>query len=263
VTRLRVRYNKRGRVRFLSHRDVARCLERAVRRAGLPVAYSQGFSPRARLHFGLALSNGFESDAEFFDVDLVDPGPADPGSADPVDLRSTMERAVAGHLVGAGGLAERLSSVLPDGIDVAAVVPIAAGTASLQDSVEVCTWQFRLVEVPADALDAAATRLLDRDRVEVTLIRKGKQVSEDLRPLLGEHSTRMSSEGAVLTIDLGTKPRSVRPVEFLAALDAPELIGNVADVRVLRTHQWINLDGQRCEPISLPRPSTHAEERAS
>ncbi|MFM7508748.1 MAG: TIGR03936 family radical SAM-associated protein, partial [Actinomycetota bacterium] len=53
VTRLRVRYNKRGRVRFLSHRDVARCLERAVRRAGLPVAYSQGFSPRARLHFGL------------------------------------------------------------------------------------------------------------------------------------------------------------------------------------------------------------------
>ena len=44
--RLRLRYEKLGKVRFLSHRDVARVLERAVRRAGLPVAYSEGFSPR-------------------------------------------------------------------------------------------------------------------------------------------------------------------------------------------------------------------------
>lgn len=67
---VRVRYAKVGKVRFLSHRDLARILERAVRRAGLPVAYSQGYSPRARLHFGLALSTGYESLAEYLDIDL-------------------------------------------------------------------------------------------------------------------------------------------------------------------------------------------------
>jgi radical SAM-linked protein len=68
--RVRVRYSKFGKVRFLSHRDLARIIERAVRRADLPVSYSEGFSPHARLHFGLALSTGYESHAEYFDVDL-------------------------------------------------------------------------------------------------------------------------------------------------------------------------------------------------
>ncbi len=241
MSRLRIRYAKRGRVRFLSHRDVARCLERAVRRAGLPVAYSQGFSPRARLHFGLALSNGFEGDAEYFDVDLVD------GRA---------------H-VAVDELAGALSDVLPEGIDVAAVVPIEAGTPSLQEAVVSCTWRFTVADASSEALAEAAAQLTARESIPLTLVRKGKQVSEDLRPLLGAVVAEPGERGAELTVDLGTKPRSVRPVEFLSALDAPELVGDVADVRVLRTHQWINVDGRRCEPISLGAPSTHVEERAS
>ena len=63
--RLRVRFVKLGRVRFTSHRDVARMWERAVRRIGLPVARTEGFSPRPKLAFGLALSTGHESLAEY------------------------------------------------------------------------------------------------------------------------------------------------------------------------------------------------------
>jgi radical SAM-linked protein len=66
----RVRYDKRGKIRFLSHRDLARVWERALRRAGIRVAYSEGFSPRPRLSFGLALSTGYESLGEYLDVDL-------------------------------------------------------------------------------------------------------------------------------------------------------------------------------------------------
>ena len=51
--RVRLRFTKVGKIRWTSHRDVARMWERAIRRAGLPVAYSAGFSPRPRLHFGL------------------------------------------------------------------------------------------------------------------------------------------------------------------------------------------------------------------
>ena len=68
--RLRVRYSKKGKVRFTSHRDVARIWERALRRVGLPMAYSQGFSPRPKMSFGLALSTGHESEAEFLELEL-------------------------------------------------------------------------------------------------------------------------------------------------------------------------------------------------
>ena len=65
--RIRVRFAKVGKVRWTSHRDLARIWERAIRRVGLPVAYSQGFSPRPKVHFGLALSTGHESLAEYLD----------------------------------------------------------------------------------------------------------------------------------------------------------------------------------------------------
>ena len=74
--RLRVRYAKLGKVRFTSHRDTARIWERALRRVGLRVATSGGFTPRPRVSFGLALPTGAESLAEYLDVELVD-GAAD------------------------------------------------------------------------------------------------------------------------------------------------------------------------------------------
>ncbi len=71
-TTVRLRYAKEGKVRWTSHRDAARIWERALRRAGLAVAYTEGFSPRPRLHFGLALPTGYESDVELLEVDLVE-----------------------------------------------------------------------------------------------------------------------------------------------------------------------------------------------
>jgi radical SAM-linked protein len=71
-TVVRFRFTKHGKVRFTSHRDVARLFERALRRAAVDVVYSEGFSPRPRLAFGLALPTGDESDGEYVDVRLVD-----------------------------------------------------------------------------------------------------------------------------------------------------------------------------------------------
>ena len=110
ASRVRVRFSKHGKVRFTSHRDVARIWERALRRARVPVAYSAGFNPRPKIAFGLALSTGYSSDAEYLDVEL-DPDQAasidteDPGrsayrvAADGIDSagrgRSRPRRAVA------------------------------------------------------------------------------------------------------------------------------------------------------------------------
>ncbi len=67
---LRVRYTKLGKIRFIGHRDVARIWERSLRKASIPVLYSQGFSPHPRISFGLALPTGFESEAEYVDIYL-------------------------------------------------------------------------------------------------------------------------------------------------------------------------------------------------
>lgn len=68
--KLRVRATKIGKVRFTSHRDAARMWERALRRAGLPVAFTEGFTPRPKISFGLALPTGAESIAEYVDIEL-------------------------------------------------------------------------------------------------------------------------------------------------------------------------------------------------
>ena len=69
---VRLRYTKRGKVRWISHRDVARALERAFRITQLPLAFTEGFSPRPKVSFGLALSTGHESDAEYLDLVFAD-----------------------------------------------------------------------------------------------------------------------------------------------------------------------------------------------
>ena len=99
--RVRIRFVKLGKIRWTSHRDVARMWERAFRRAALPVAYTAGFSPRPKVSFGLALPTGHESVAEYLDVELAPAGPD----------------------VVIASLPARLSSALPAGVDVTGCWP--------------------------------------------------------------------------------------------------------------------------------------------
>ena len=86
VQRLRLRYAKRGRLRFTSHRDFARAFERAVRRAGLPIGHSSGYSPHPKISYSNASPTGAGREAEFLEIgltetrDIVDVAIAGPGS---------------------------------------------------------------------------------------------------------------------------------------------------------------------------------------
>ena len=86
-SRVRVRYAKLGRLVALSHLETMHSLLRAFRRAGLPMAYSQGYHPKPKISFGPALSVGIESRAELLDLELV-------GTADPADIAPRLERAL-------------------------------------------------------------------------------------------------------------------------------------------------------------------------
>ena len=72
MQRLRIRYAKRGRARFTSHRDFGRAFERALRRAGVPMAYSSGFSPHPRISYANASPTGAASEAEYLEIGLAE-----------------------------------------------------------------------------------------------------------------------------------------------------------------------------------------------
>ena len=226
--RLRIRYSKKGKVRFISHRDVARIWERALRRVGVSVAYSQGFSPRPKLSFGLALSTGHESEAEFLDLELSDE------DGDWTAVRGA-------------DLAARLTAALPVGLDVVAVAPVEKGD-SLQQAVTSCTWAIEVDDVDREYMDAWVTGVLSREEIVVERERKGKPVVEDLRPhVLALDVTGTTETGIRLSADLGTQPRALRPTELLAAMDPP-----LTARTVCRMNQWMSQGDGREEPLMAP-----------
>ena len=121
VQRLRIRYAKRGRLRFTSHRDFSRAFERAVARARLPMAYSSGFHPHPRISYAGAAPTGAASEAEYLEIGLAQ-------VVDPADV------------------AAALAEALPDGLDVVTVVESPGG--SLADRLTASRWT---VQVPGVA----------------------------------------------------------------------------------------------------------------
>ncbi|HZU80723.1 MAG TPA: TIGR03936 family radical SAM-associated protein [Acidimicrobiales bacterium] len=232
--RLRVRFAKLGRVRWTSHRDVARMWERALRRGGLPVAYTEGFSPRPQLSFGLALPTGCESTAEYLDVSLRDD--VDPGT-----------------------FAGLLSPLLPEGVDVRAAAVLAPGTPSLQEVVDGCAWDVDVPDVDVDVLAAAVARALASPSLPVERERKGRRQVDDVRSALLalEAHPAAHGRGSRLVAEVSTRPRGVRPAELAAALGL-----ELGAAR--RTCQWIERDGARLEPLEVPdEPLAPALGRAS
>src|SRR6478752_7480540 len=157
---VRLRYTKRGKVRWISHRDVARALERAFRITKLPLAFTEGFSPRPKVSFGLALSTGHESEAEYVDIVL----------AEDVDLDA---------------LADRLNSGLPEGIRIVGVTALADRAPALQEAVTCVEWRVDVAH--ADLTNVDPQQL--RERVDAAMAlpalpttkrRKGRDVVEDV-----------------------------------------------------------------------------------
>jgi radical SAM-linked protein len=241
--KVRIRFSKIGKIRWTSHRDVARMWERAFRRVQLPLAYSEGFSPRPKVSFGLALPTGYESVAEYLDV----------------ELRESVELST---------LAGRLSDALPVGVDATAVAALSPRAPSLQEEVTSCSWRWLAAEPD---LSGRVDALIASPSAVVTRTRKGAEVTEDIRESIitlqvigpAELDPSWPQGSWWLEGELATKPRSIRPTEVMLALNS-----GAEERQVRRTHQWILRDGARREPLpsgSLGRApgAPHALERAS
>lgn len=187
-------YAKRGRLRFTSHRDFQRALERALRRAAVPMAYSAGFNPHPRVSYVGAAPTGVASEAEYVEIALAE-------RRDPDELRRALDAS------------------LPPGLDVLEVVEARVG--SLPDRIDASRWSIQLVGVEAGQARTAVAAFLARDRVEVERVLKdGKRMLDARVPVvaLGVVEPPADDSYAILDMVVQHLTPAVRPDDVLAGL---------------------------------------------
>jgi radical SAM-linked protein len=239
VARVRLRFAKRGRLRFLSHRDVARSFERAVRRAGLPVAHSHGFSPHPRLSWIGAAPTGAASEAEYVEIGLTE-------------------------AVEPGAVANALDTALPDGLDVLAAA-LAEGPA-LTDRIDASRWSIELPGISPTVLEAALGALLARESVVVERVTPSGRRSIDVRAALVDAHVAPSGDVdagvdvcAILTTVVRHTTPAVRPDDVLGALDVVADLRPPVPPKATRTAQGLLDDGGRlADPLGSDRVTTRA-----
>ncbi|MGH3655708.1 MAG: TIGR03936 family radical SAM-associated protein [Micromonosporaceae bacterium] len=248
-------------MRFTSHRDFARALERAVRRAELPIAYSAGFSPHPKISYVGAAPTGVASEAEYAELGLA-------------------------RAMDADALRTALDAVLPDGLDV--VDAVTAGPGSLADRIDVSRWRLELPGVDPEDLAAAVGIFAAKDEVMVERLTKqgrrhldartpvlrievedvvidpeSKDIgdnSETSRPIAGTGAPTGGSGARCAILDLVVRhvTPSVRPDEVLAGLRVVADLEPPVPVRVTRVAQGtLTEHGDIADPLEVDRVTPH------
>jgi len=186
--RIRIVFSKTGALRYIGHLDLNTIWERGTRRAGLPLAYSQGFHPQPKIHFASALPLGFSSRCEMLDMRLNEE----------MDLAE---------------LPARLQAAMPSGIGILKVESVDERAPALQTQVMSAEYEITLTE--------AANRSELKRRVEELLMsqslpreRRGKKY--DLRPLIEE--LEIDSGNKIFMRLSAREGATGRPEEVLDAL---------------------------------------------
>jgi radical SAM-linked protein len=190
VQRLRIRYAKRGRLRFTSHRDFSRAFERAIFRARLPMAYSSGFNPHPRISYAGASPTGAASEAEYVEIGLAE-------TVDPAAIQAQLDEA------------------LPDGLDLLEVVESPGG--SLADLLQGSHWLIDLTADP-DACIAAVATFLATEAVLVERMTKKGLREFDCRAAVISLSATAHGDGVRLDMVLRHAVPAVRPDDVLSGL---------------------------------------------
>ena len=186
VQRLRIRYAKRGRLRFTSHRDFSRAFERALVRARIPMAYSSGFNPHPRISYAGAAPTGAASEAEYLEIGLATP-------TDPEAVRRDLDAA------------------LPAGLDVVAVAESPGG--ALADLLTASRWRVDTDADPAGLADAVTAFLATESVLVERLTKKGMR-EFDCRAAV--HT--LASDGSSLDLLLHHTVPAVRPDDVLTGV---------------------------------------------
>jgi radical SAM-linked protein len=237
VCKVRLRFAKRGKLRFTSHRDVARAFERALRRAGLPMAYSQGYSPHPKVSWVGAAPTGAASEAEYVEIQLAE-------HLDPEVVCA------------------KLDAALPDGLTI--LEGVLAGPGALAERIEASAWRLELRGLGGEQLRQAVQALLAAPTVLVERLTKDGRRCIDARaaivsldvedcPTAPPALDQRSRCGILIAVVRQVSP-AVRPDDVLSALGAVAGVPSSVLVKAIRTAQGrLDDDGGLVDPLTADR----------
>ena len=221
-----IQFGKQGRLRFISHLDLQRFMQRALRRTGLPVAYSQGFNPHALLSFASALGMGVSSEAELLEVRFAEP-------------------------VAEQTILEAMRAALPPEMPVYRVRAVDDRSPSLMATVYCADYRMTLTGEGAKAIADAVPGYLEK--AEVMAVRKSKsgEKTVNIRPSPLELRAEGTEDGAyALTARLTLTPEdTLKPDVLLGALD--RLAGVPEEDYEARIHRTL-LSGKNAKGEIVP-----------
>lgn len=194
VQRLRVRYAKRGRLRFTSHRDVSRAVERAIFRARVPMAYSSGFNPHPRISYAGAAPTGAASEAEYLELALS-------AEVEPAAIRASLDEA------------------LPPGLDVLEVVVSPGG--GVADRLEASLWHLDVALDPEEAAPMVTAFLAEPEVLVERMTKKGLREFDCRSPVVRLGAAPLTGGGpwsTRLELLLRHAVPAVRPDDVLTGL---------------------------------------------
>lgn len=233
MQRVRLRYAKRDRMRFTSHRDFARAFERAVLRAGIPIAYSHGFTPHPRISYASAAPTGVASEAEYLELALR-------RRVEPEQVRAALDAA------------------LSPGLDVLEVVEARVG--SLADRIDASRWQLELPGVPVEEATRAVAAFLDTPEVLVERLTKQGRRTFDARGPVVILTSDVAPSGvngtpcAILDLVVRQVTPSVRPDDVLSGLRVVADLEPPVPPRVTRLAQGVlTPQGELVDPLVADR----------
>ncbi|WDZ88228.1 TIGR03936 family radical SAM-associated protein [Micromonospora cathayae] len=239
-----MRYAKRGPLRFTSHRDFARAFERALRRAGVPIAFSQGFTPHPKISYASAAPTGVASEAEYLEIGLRAP-------VDPDELRTALDAALSPGL-------DVLDAVVADG-------------GSLAERIQASHWWIELPGVEPVTLRQAVAAFTAADEVLVERMTKQGRRTFDARAAVARIEVREPAETpsevtavpcAILELVVRQVTPSVRPDDVLSGLRVVADLEPPVSPRTTRLAQGtLTAQGAIADPLDADRDGVIIGER--
>jgi len=225
---VRIRWGRKGLSRFLSHRDNMRVFERAIRRSGIPVAYTHGFHPHMKMSFSPPLSIGYTSEAEYLDLILERPFHPD--------------------------MAERLKAELPDDFFIISTGMILNTKISLSGKLNRVEYQVKVE--PDENIGSKIDALMAREEVEISRISKDTEKIVDIRPAvykLDYSVTNIDNEKmGIINMELGIGTGGyARPPEVIEAAKIVDKENIPALIFLRKEMFFVDKAGMRKRPMEF------------
>jgi radical SAM-linked protein len=226
--RIRIRYCKGALVRFISHLELMKTFHRALRRAQIPVAFSEGFNPRPKTSFGPPVSVGFTAENEYADI----------------NLKADME---------AKEFIERLNASLPEGLKVLDAWVIDESSYALSAVINTAVYiaaVFIDKETTEDMAEGALAQFMAKDRIVINKKRKNKITETDIRPFVYEIKILEFGPGKLtLYMELALSNKgSVNPALVIEALKKEDVFHHITIKSVHREGLYVKLGDTKSPP---------------